>query len=281
VGFPPPDNCYVARELAEVRGEQSDRRPRRRRLRTAAIAVVLTALAAGAGVAVAETVRAGNLIIKVGGAESPTKLPKKKLAPITLKVKSDIATADHTQPPALQKIVLEFDRNGTLDTKGLPRCQLSKLENTVTSAAKHACKKALVGNGKTEARIALPGQAPFIARGPLLAFNGEPSHGHPVILMHVFAHVPAPTTFVVPGVITNAKGKYGKRVTIKIPKIAGGFGSLTHFNLAVHKTWKVNGKKHSYASARCANGVFLAHGTYSFKGGTAVSGGIFRTCKAK
>jgi hypothetical protein len=250
-------------------------------LRLLTVGVTGVALAAGAGIAAGETVRAGNLVLNVGGSESPTKLPKKKLAPITLKVKTDIATADKSQPPPLKKLVLEFDKHGTLDTKGLARCSASTLENTTTDAAKKKCKSALVGKGETAARIALPGQPAIVAKGPLLAFNGTPSHGHPVVLMHVFAKVPAPTTFVVPGVITNASGKYGKRVTLKIPPIVGGNGSLTHFNVALHRTWKSKGKKHSYVSAKCANGVFLAHGTYSFADGSKVSGSIARTCKAK
>ena len=274
-------SCYVGRELADLQGEEPRLRSARRWLRGLTVGVVVAALAGGAGVAAGETVTAGNLILNGGGGESPTKLPKKKLAPITLKVKTDIAAADHGQPAALKKLVLEFDKHGTLDTKGLARCSASKLENTLTSVAKKACKSSLVGNGETAARIALPGQPAFVAKGPLLAFNGKPSHGHPVVLMHVYAKVPVPTTFVVAGVISNASGKYGKRVTLKIPQIAGGAGSLTHFNVALHRTWKVKGKKHSYVSAKCANNIFLAHGTYSFADGSKVSGSIVRTCRAK
>ena len=162
----------------------------------------IAALVAG-GVASAEIVRLGNIELTVDGSFKPTKLPKHKLAPITLKVSSDIKTLDGTQPPVLNSLLLEFDKNGTLNTKGLPTCKSSQLENTLTAEAKRKCKDALVGKGSAKARIDFPDQDPFDAPGPLLAFNGKPKGGKPVLLLHVFAHVPAPTTFVVPATISN------------------------------------------------------------------------------
>ena len=60
----------------------------------------LAALVAGSA-ASAEIVRLGNIELEVDGSFKPTKLPKNKLAPITLKVSTDIRTLDGTQPPVL------------------------------------------------------------------------------------------------------------------------------------------------------------------------------------
>jgi len=72
----------------------------------------------GAGVAVAEQVQAGNLIVNVDGGFTPTTLPKHSYAPITLRASADISTADGSVPPPLTKVVIDFDRNGLLQTKG-------------------------------------------------------------------------------------------------------------------------------------------------------------------
>ena len=240
----------------------------------------IAALVAG-GVASAEIVRLGNIELTVDGSFKPTKLPKHKLAPITLKVSSDIKTLDGTQPPVLNSLLLEFDKNGTLNTKGLPTCKSSQLENTLTAEAKRKCKDALIGKGSAKARIDFPDQDPFDAPGPLLAFNGKPKGGKPVILFHVFAHVPAPTTFVVPATVANDHGAFGKKVLVNVPPIAGGNGALTHFDVSIHRTWKYKGKKRSYVVAKCAGGHFVAQGTYKFNDGSTVTGSVVRDCKGK
>ncbi len=241
----------------------------------AGLAAVVTGAANG------EIVRLGNIELEVDGSFKPTKLPKNELAPITLSVSADVRTLDNTQPPILQQLLLEFDKNGTVYTKGLPTCKTSQLENTLTNQAKRKCKDALVGKGSAKARIEFPTQAPFDAPGPLLAFNGEPKGGKPVIIFHVFAHVPAPTTFVVPSTISNASGAFGKKVLAKIPPIAGGNGALTHFDVKIHRTWKYKGEKRSYVVAKCASGHFVAQGTFKFDDGSNVTGSVVRDCKGK
>ena len=59
------------------------------------------------------------------------------------------------------------------------------------------------------AEIAFPEQAPFSASGPLLIFNGAPKGGKQVLIFHVHANVPAPTTFVTTAVISKQGGRFG------------------------------------------------------------------------
>ena len=121
------------------------------------ILVGCVAVAAGVtGAANGEIVRLGNIELEVDGSFKPTKLPKNELAPITLSVSTDVRTLDGTQPPVLQQLLLEFDKNGTVYTKGLPTCKTSQLENTLTNQAKKKCKDALVGKGSAKARIEFP-----------------------------------------------------------------------------------------------------------------------------
>jgi hypothetical protein len=231
--------------------------------------------------AVAEQVQAGNLIVNVDGGFTPTTLPKKSFAPITLSASADIKTVDGSVPPALTKVVIDFDRNGLVQTKGLPVCQPSKLENTTAPQARAVCKDAIVGEGTSDALIAFPDQAPIPASSPLTIFNGPKMGGNPSVIVHAYLTIPAPTTFIIPSPITRTSGPYRYQVVSNIPPIAGGYGSVTHFDFKVRKTWKVGGKRVSYASARCANGRLQAQGSFTFADGTTMSGHVFRPCRAR
>ena len=182
-----------------------------RKAKAIALGAALSALVALALVSAAsgETVRAGSVEIEIEGAISPTKLPKKTPAPITLTVSGAIKSTDGSRVPALKTLSLEFDKHGQIYTKGLPTCNPAKLQSTLTAQAKKACGSALVGTGNVSAEIYFPEQAPFPASGPLLIFNGIPKGGKPTLIFHVHADVPAPTTFVTEGVISKASGKYG------------------------------------------------------------------------
>jgi hypothetical protein len=243
-------------------------------LGAAVAAVVALAVSSAAG----ETVRAGNLVVTIDGGVTPTKLPKKTPAPITLKVKGSIATADGTHVPALKTLALDFDKHGSIYTKGLPTCPSAKLQSTLTAQAKAACGSALVGTGKVSAEIALPEQAPFNASGPLLIFNGPPKGGKPVLVFHVHANVPAPTTFVTSGAISKASGKFGTSTLIQIPTIVSGQGSLTSFEATIHKTWTYKGQKKSLLLATCPTGSLFAHGEFTFADHTLIAGNVARPC---
>lgn len=251
-----------------------------RRLRRPLALGVVLALVAG-GVALAEQVRVGKIIVNVDGGFTPTSLPKKRFAPITLQASSDISMVDGTVPPPLQKLVLDFDRNGLVQTKGLPVCLPSKLENTDATAARKACRSAIVGTGSASAEITFPDQGPVPATSPLTIFNGPRQGGNPSVIVHAYLTIPAPTTFVILAPIVRTSGPYRYQVTSNIPPIAGGYGSVTHFDFKVHKTWKAGGKTVSYASARCANGRLQAQGQFTFGDGTVASGSVFRPCKSR
>jgi hypothetical protein len=231
--------------------------------------------------ALGQTVRAGNLVVTIEGGITPRKLPKKTPAPITLSVSGSLATADGTHPPALKTLHLEFDRHGQLNTTGLATCKAKELQSTLTTTAERVCKDSLVGTGRAEAQIALPEQAPFNASGKLLIFNGAPKGGKQVLILHVYAHVPAPTTFVTTAVISKSKGKYGTTADIAIPNIVAGQGSLIAFNATLNKSWTYKGQKQSLLLATCPTGHLYAHGDFTFADGTELSGNVSRSCTPK
>jgi hypothetical protein len=256
---------------------------RRALLTTLALAGALAMVAASFAIAEKPTVvRAGNLVLKVNGGVTPRALPRNRLAPITLHASGDIGTTDGTQPPALKEVTIDFDKHGTVNAKGLPVCQPGKLQATDTQHAKEACKGAIVGTGKTRVRVAFPEQAPFVSSGPLVLFNGGVHGGVTTMFIHAYVNVPAPTAIVTRVAIKKIhKGRYGTRAVATVPVIAGGSGSVIHFDLAVHRLFKRHGKKQSYLLARCANGHFFAHAAAKYRDGRTMEGDVVRACSPR
>ena len=233
-------------------------------------------------VASGERIQLGNIIVDVNGGFSPKTLPKHGFAPITLKARADVSTVDGKLPPPPGHIDIDWDRNGRVSTGGLPRCSPSKIENTTTPAAMRACRSSLVGVGFASGQVGFPEQAPFPASSKILVFNGTPRGGHPVALVHAYAYVPAPTTFVVPVDITRIHGgRYGLRTSLTAPVIAGGYGVITHFDIKIHRLYTAGGKRQSYLAARCADGRFQARGSVDFADGSSLTGSIFRPCRQR
>lgn len=245
-------------------------------------ATLAAALALLTTVAFGERIQLGNIIVDVNGGFSPRALPKHSFAPITLKASGDVSTVDGTLPPAPHQIQIDWDRNGRINTRGLPRCSASKIENTTTPAAMKACGSSLVGVGFAAGQVAFPDQAPFPASSKVLIFNGTPRGGHPVALLHAYAFVPAPTTFVVPVDVTRIHGgRYGLRTSLIAPVIAGGYGVITHFNIKIHRTYSLKGRRQTYVAARCTDGRLQARGSVSFADGSSLTGSIFRACNPR
>src|SRR3954453_15267382 len=136
----------------------------------ALIAVSLAGIATAAGEKPV-TAEAGNIRFTFNGGFSPTTLPKKKLAPITLKASGKIATKDGTHPPALKEAILETDKNGAVFVKGLPVCKSGQLQSRDTNAAKKACPKAIIGSGHTAVEVLFPESKPIPVDSALTVFN--------------------------------------------------------------------------------------------------------------
>lgn len=238
-----------------------------------------------AGLASAEkptVVRAGNLILTLNGGFSPKALSKTKQTPIAFSGSGKIATVDGTHPPALESVVVETDKNGAINAKGLPACTQGALENRDTKTAENACPTAIVGKGKTTVEVEFNEQAPFKATGPLVLFNGGTKGGTTTLYVHAYVNVPAPTAIVTTVKISKVhNGRYGLKSVASIPKIAGGFGSVLSFELTINRKFTYKGKQQSYLTAKCPDGHLNATGTAIFKDGTELHGSIVRKCTPK
>jgi hypothetical protein len=209
---------------------------------------------------------AGNLVLDAEGGFSPKALPKHQNAPIKAWGGGKLSTLSGELPPVLKGFVLEFDRHGAVDTAGLPHCTKGKLVATDVAAARRACKDAIVGKGFGTAVVKFPEQGPIKVGSPITLFNGPKKDGDDTIIAHAHLDYPGPTTFIVPIVIEKIhKGVFGYRVSVEIPKIAGGYGHPIAGSAKVGRLWTFKGKKHSYISARCETGHFESRGEFTFK----------------
>jgi len=250
----------------------------------AAIAALAVLVAGGTALAGNKPVKveAGNLTFTFNGGFSPTSLPKNKLAPITLTASGKIATKDGTHPPALTEAIVETDKNGAVNVKGLPACRAGQLQSRNTSDAKAACPKAIIGSGHTTVEVQFPESKPIPVDSALTVFNGGQKGGTTTFYIHAFFTAPVSGAIVTTVKIKKVhNGRYGLKSVATIPKIANGSGSVKSFDLKIGKTYTYKGKKVSVLSAKCTDGKLQAHATSVFADGTKASAGIVRTCTSK
>ncbi|HWW67894.1 MAG TPA: hypothetical protein VNY83_07910 [Solirubrobacterales bacterium] len=233
------------------------------------------------GGASAAVVEVGNLVLRADGGFEPLTLPRKAFAPIDFQGHADIAAKDGSVPAVLQEVVLDFDRDGRLNTRGLPTCPVGRVENATPQEARMACRGAIVGTGHVAASIALPGQALLHADSPLTVFNGVPQHGDPTVILHARTTTPGVQTFSIVVPIERRLGPYGYRATIDIPPIAAGFGALTHIDAKIGRRYSFDGRKRSYTSARCSNGILQTRGRFTFADGTIIDGSVMKPCSVR
>lgn len=230
-----------------------------------------------AGIATAEKpvkVRAGNLDLTFNGGFTPKVLSKTKLTPITLNVSGKLRTVDGTHPPALKEFNVETDKNGAIEVKGLPKCTAAKLQSQDTKHAEDICRTAIIGSGQAKAQIQFPEQAPIPATSKIIAFNGGFSGGTTTLYIHAYLTVPTPAAIVTTVKVKKiSNGRFGLKAVSTIPKIAGGSGSVTDFNLTINKK--------GVLLAKCPDGKLQARGEAKFSDGTVAKAEVVRTCTGK
>jgi hypothetical protein len=212
---------------------------------------------------------AGNICITDDGGIAPTKLPRRGKAPITARLYGEIETRDGTHPPPVETLDIEIDRSIAIDAVGLPTCKPAQLEARSTADAKRACGSATVGSGSAEVEVEFPEQAPFRSTGPVVLFNGGVRGRTTTLLLHAYVNVPAPTAVVTKVAVTRVShSRFGLRIAAEVPRIAGGSGSVTMFELAVGRRFTHKGEKKSFLMAGCPTGTWLTRGDVTFADGT-------------
>lgn len=241
-------------------------------VRAMTIGTALALLVAASAFAKPKVVRVGNLFLRDNGGIFPTKLPKHKQVPIGAILNARIGTADGSHPPAVTSVIADFDKTIQVNAKGLPRCGKNQLVALPTTLAKRACRRSIVGSGEGEVEVAFPDQRPFSAKGPIVLFNGGVRKGTTLLFIHAYVAVPAPTAVIATVKITRIhRGHFGLHTVSRIPRIAGGSGSVTGFKLKIKRKFTYRGKRKSYLTASCPTGRYFAAGRVQFAEGTKLN----------
>jgi hypothetical protein len=174
-------------------------------------------------------------------------------------------TVDGSHLPAAREVVIDVDKNIHINAKGLPACKDGQLEARDTKAARRICGGSIVGTGSGLVEIAFPEQKPIMVSSPLTLFNGGVKGGETTVFVHAFITVPVPAAIVTTVKMTPIhRGPYGTHMVARIPVIAGGAGSVTKFNLSVHRKFTYKNREESFLTASCPTGHYLTKGRVLF-----------------
>jgi hypothetical protein len=260
---------------------------KRKITRLIAASAILIALGAIVSASEAELSSSGNLFVAFNGGITPATLPRDELAPITVWIDARVRILSGEDPPSVRQITLALNRNGRLDSRGLPTCRIDQVEAATGAEALAACGDALVGRGSYRARYSFAEQEPLPSHGRILAFNSR-SHGEETILAQVHSSRPTSNTNVIVLHIRRASGKYGLVLTGTVPAGLSRWGYLKQFSLRLHRVYSYRHHLHSYLSAPCPAPADLRQVSFpfvfasmKFADGRVLSSSLTRTCEVR
>jgi hypothetical protein len=235
----------------------------------------------------AEVSQKQGVRVSVEGGFAPKRLPRTGTAPISVSVDGKIGGSQTDGPPQLQTIRIAINREGRLDTRGLPICRIGQIDPSTSQEALETCESSLVGEGTFSANVKIPEQSPFPSEGKILAFNGRLG-GKPALLAHIFGSQPIPTSYVLPFTISASHGTFGTVLEASLPKVTGEWGYVTGVEINLGRRFSFGGKQRSYLSASCPapagfpGAVFpLLRTDFTFVSGLSLSSTLSRSCQVK
>lgn len=235
-------------------------------------AACLISLAASVAVVSAAVIQQDGLRITVLSQVMPYELPRDRPAPIAMFVAGHLAAVDGGIPPQLERLRIQVNRHGLLQSRGLPVCHPGEVQPATTARALANCGDALIGSGRFWAHIVLAGQEPYPTRGRLLIFNGR-RRGQPTLLAQIYTSHPFNSAFLITFAIRRVSdGPYGTELTASLPEALGSWGYLDRIKLTLKRKYRFGGRQLSYFNAACPApagvdrvGFPLAKATFVFR----------------
>lgn len=249
-----------------------------RRLTAVVCAAALLAALCAVGVASAE----GPVVVQAGngpefnGGVSPKSVPAGRSVPATLRFSYDLTPEGGPHPPAMTEFELDLDRDLSLTLGQLPTCRLpSGGIDEYTPCG----KSPLIGEGWMDISIAFPESQEIFTGSKLRFYNGGLRSGERQILARAYITIPTPAAIVMDGEVRrDPEGRFGTEIDFKMPKIAGGSGSITAIRATIHGLHQVEGKRVEVLSERCRAGRLSIGVRAGFADGTTVTEEAVRPC---
>jgi hypothetical protein len=197
-------------------------------------------------------------------------------APVSLHFRVRSSSSAEGQPPRLREITLDLDRQAVIDAEGMPSCHIGHPDEPPIA---ERCESARIGSGAARIEVDFPEQSPIIEKSKLQVFNAGFKSGKPAVLLYGELR-DISLAFAIKGVISRtSRGVYGTSLAMTIPKIAGGYGSMTSVSLKLHRRYLRSGKRKSYVLARCSKGHLALRADLDFVDGTALRANFIRPCE--
>lgn len=229
------------------------------------MAAVLFFVSTGAGSADEEPVAPLPTVRTLFSAKpSPVPTPGQGRVPVGLRLLDRISTTDSSHPRATKAILVELDQQLDIHLAKVERCPSGVHFDIRTP--KDPCAEFRFGTGTITIEAAFPGQQPLSVTGRAIAFAQGPGK----LMIHV--DLPAPTVGRIAIPITVGKeagGGYGIKMIAAVPKIGGGYGSITSLDLRFRK---------GIFSAACPQGRLQSRATNTFADGSTSAAGVITTC---
>lgn len=184
---------------------------------------------------------------------SPAKLPEDRRAPARLRLEYRADTPEGVRPPALSEAVLDFDRDLAIDLEGYPRCHPPiELEGRTVS---EICSSAIVGRGTAKVLVTLPESPQSYETSDAVVFNKGRKDGVTELFALMYLSEPVPGAIVATIELKKlAGGRFGTEMSMTIPRIVSGSGSITSLVLHIGKGVGYKATPRSIVSARCPDG---------------------------
>lgn len=252
-----------------------------KRLRRAFGLLAIAAVALSSGVAGAER----PPIIKLGlesflgnGGFRPRKLPRKGFSPLSMELDGRVQSPVGSHSPPLQEAVFEIDRHVRIDPKALPICRPGNVDE---GPPQERCRSALVGRGTIGVEVEFSESPPFEVADNLYVFNGRAKEGTPTLLIYAYLESPVNGAIGSENTISRVShGRYGIRLPLSFPKIAGGAGWVKEFSLTIGR-FAHAAKSKNYLVGQCADGHLNLAVTATFSDGSTETDSVVRACTPK
>lgn len=235
----------------------------------------------------AELVAKGGLFVHFDGGISPDALPRHERAPIAVRIEGTVRAPKDQDPPALRRIEVALNKGGKLETRGLPVCRRSEIEDATPRQALAACGPALVGGGGFMGKMSLEDgpRTPF--PGQILLFNSRIG-GQQAAVAHISQTKPVSLNRTLVFRIRHTRGTFGTVITADLPPSLNRNGYLTSLFLQLQRRYVFRGQRRSYLSAACAapadisSAIFsFARASMTFSDGRTLSSTMTRTCRVR